>query len=64
MFESGQTVNIYQKPLTGEKYEGRAMLVEQYRPDEGDGLSMWIVQFDGDDGTYLRTVNEANAKAE
>jgi len=45
--QAGDVVKIYQKPITKEDYEGTAILVEEYRADEGDGLSMWVVHFFG-----------------
>jgi hypothetical protein len=51
-------VNIYQKPITKEDFEGQAKLISEYRPDEGDGLSMWEVEFLDEKGeTYLRTIS-------
>ena len=59
---AGQTVDIYQAPITGEEFEGRAQLIAQKHEDTGDGLSMWVVIFlDEPDNEYLRTVNTANA---
>ena len=54
----GDKVKIFQKPITKEDYEGEAILVEEHRPDLGDGLSMWVVHFPGDDpgANYLRTI--------
>lgn len=53
----GQRVEIYQDPITKKDFEGKATLVSEYRPDVGDGLSMWQVRFDDELGqTYLRTI--------
>lgn len=55
----GDVVMIYQRPLTDEQPKGKAKLLSQYRPDDGDGLSMWLVEFPGEPGSqYLRTVRE------
>lgn len=52
-------VEIYQDPMNFKKFEGIARLVSEYRPDEGDGLSMWEVEFLDEPGqTYLRTIYE------
>lgn len=62
--ETGDTVQVYQKPITKEGFEGNAYLIEQYRPDEGDGLSMWYVEFEGDRRTVcLRTINSTKIMA-
>ena len=57
--KAGQVVNVYQKPVTEEEFEGKAILVSEYRPDAGDGLVMWVVNFlkDYPDETYTRTIN-------
>jgi len=53
----GDVVPIYYDPVTRKELEGNATLVNQYRPDVGDGLSMWDVEFVDDPGeTYLRTI--------
>ncbi len=50
-------VTIYQKPLTFEDREGDAILIRQYRSDDGDGISQWIVKFlDEPQGEYVRTI--------
>lgn len=57
MLQEGQAVSIYQDPITQKDFEGKAILVEQYRPDEGDGLSMWVVKFEDEPETeYVRTI--------
>lgn len=58
--QAGDIVKIYQKPITKEDFEGKARLVEQYREDDGDGLSIWFVHFltDYPEETYLRTIYE------
>jgi hypothetical protein len=62
MITTGQKVDIYHDPITGEWPEGTATLIAQHREDVGDGLSIWHVEFDDEPGsTYLRTINEANA---
>lgn len=53
----GQQVDVYQDPITKKKFEGKAKLVSEYRPDEGSGLPMWHVEFNDEPGqTYLRTI--------
>ena len=53
----GKIIRIYHDPITRKNCEGVAALVSQYRPDTGDGLSMWRVRFPGNPGdTYLRTI--------
>ena len=39
---------VYYDPITRQEEEGIAELLEEVRPDHGDGLSMWIVTFDGE----------------
>ena len=39
---------VYYDPITRQEEEGIAELLEEVRPDYGDGLSMWIVTFDGE----------------
>ena len=53
---AGDKVNIYQDPINKKDLEGEATLVNEFRPDHGDGLSIWIVKFPGDDGEYARTI--------
>jgi len=61
--EPGMIVKIFQKPVEGRRFEGNAKLVEQTHPDEGDGLSLWWVEFQDELGhEYLRTINTANAE--
>jgi hypothetical protein len=65
MITKRQKVTIYDDPITGNRPEGRATLIEQTHEDTGDGLSIWLVEFDGAPGhQYQRTVNEVNARAE
>ena len=57
--KQGDVVEVYQKPMTAELFEGKAKLIEEYRPDFGDGLSIWIVEFLDEPGaTYTRTIFE------
>ena len=57
--KGGQIVKIFTDPVTGQNLEGHARLIEEFRPDHGDGLSIWNVRFErvGDDELYLRTIN-------
>ena len=52
----GDTVTIYQDPVTQEYGEGEAKLISLYREDTGDGLEMWWVKFLGDDCRTIRTI--------
>lgn len=61
--KEGKVVNVYAHPVTGEGFEGRAVVQEIERPDEGDGLSLCWVLFQDDDFECLRTINEENAAA-
>ena len=67
MMKKGDVVKVYQKPITEEDFEGWATLVQQVRPDVGDGLSMWEVYFLDQRNsfrprdTYLRTIYQAVA---
>ena len=54
----GDTVTIYGNPVAMDKPEGKATLIKRYRPDVGDGLSIWWVEFLDEPGqTYLRTIS-------
>lgn len=59
--EEGTLVRVYQKPLTGENAEGVARLVENISPDDGNGISVWMVVFTGENQPYRRTINIENA---
>ncbi len=61
MLMIGDKVNIYQLPITQEQLEGQATLRELRKPDDtGDGLSIWMVEFDNEPGElYPRTVFES-----
>jgi hypothetical protein len=57
--QRGMIVNVYN---ADGKFEGRARLLSEYRKDDGDGLSVWFVEFLDEPGDrYLRTINKANA---
>lgn len=59
MLEAGDKVNVYYDPITQTQLEGQATLLEQVLPDHGDGLSMWMVEFDdAPDEVYQRTIRE------
>lgn len=64
--KEGMVVNVFQKPIEGEQFEGKATLNELYRPDEiGNGLSEWLVEFQDEPGAeYARTINTENALRE
>lgn len=54
----GDVVNIFHDPITKKNLEGKAILVEQVRADDRDGLNMWMVHFPEDypEENYLRTI--------
>ena len=59
----GKIVNIYQDPITQSNLEGEAKLIKEYRPDEGDGLSMWIVEFLDEPGNvFIRIIYQEVTK--
>jgi hypothetical protein len=60
-FQSGSTQTIYQRPLTGEDPEGRAVLVRCLRPHtefhyDGIVAEEWEVRFEGEEETWPRVV--------
>lgn len=65
--KSGRTVSIFQRPLTGEDYEGEAKLVKKTgypdasedRFEEGEDAHYtehWYVIFDGDEQEFMRDI--------
>ena len=52
---AGDLVKVYQKPITLEKFEGEAILIERI-PYNMPGFEMWKVHFIGDEvgSTYKR----------
>ena len=58
MFKKGDQVKVYENPITEENLEGEAILISLYRPDTGDGLSMWEVRFGNEEETVLRTISQ------
>ena len=51
-------VMVYYNPVTEKRPEGKAKLIREYRPDTGDGLPIWYVEFLDEPGTeYLRAIN-------
>lgn len=55
-------VMVYGKPITREDPEGEAKLIREYRPDNGDGLSLWVVEFLDEPGReFLRTIHTPEA---
>jgi len=59
MLQKGMVVNIFHDPLTRRQIEGSAKLIREHRPDAGDGLSMWEVEFYDDPlCTFLRAIYE------
>lgn len=62
MLKPLMTVDVYYDPITAEDYEGSAKLIREIRPDMGDGLSMWEVEFTNDPHyRHVRTINLDNA---
>ena len=62
MLKAGQVVRVFDNPITGDGLEGKAQLIEQSHHDDGDGLSIWFVEFlDAPEKQFQRAVNEANA---
>ena len=55
--KQGDKVMIYEDPITRQKPEGTATLLEEYKPDIGDGLSIWVVRFEDDGYTTTRTIS-------
>ncbi len=54
----GDIMPVYQKPLTGQQLEDYATLIKEIKPDDGDGLSSWLVEFLDETGNYYqRTIN-------
>jgi hypothetical protein len=54
--KQGRLVTIYQDPLTCQKPEGVARLVN-FIETTPDGLQLWEVRFKGDEGVFKRLVN-------
>lgn len=54
--EPGDTVTIYQDPITRQKPEGDATLIRCLNPVDRDGLSRWEVRFAGESETFERTI--------
>lgn len=64
----GKWVDIYQKPLTGEDFEGRARLIAECEGywDDDPSIQRWKVRFENDDDasdTYERTIMAQFANA-
>ncbi len=61
--EKGMWVKIYEDPITGIKIEGKAKLIKEHQPDCGDGISYWLVQFEGlGEPEVLRAINIENCE--
>ena len=57
MLNKGDVVNIYQRPLTSEDFEGKARLTKLIRRWKTDDLERWYVEFEDEPGnTYQRNV--------
>jgi hypothetical protein len=54
--KSGEKVMIYEDPITCNKEEGIAKLIELVGEDCGDGLELWVVKFPDDEREFTRTV--------
>ncbi len=57
----GQDVKVFEDPITCNTFEGTAKLIELYRGDRGDNLSLWSVRFLSDGFETLRTINSDTA---
>lgn len=60
-FKAGQDVEIYQRPLSNEEFEGVAQLVSCLRPYteffyEGLIVEEWMVRFGQEEESFLRIV--------
>lgn len=53
--EKGDVVMIYDDPVAKMKPEGKAELLELYKP-EIDGFSIWVVRFLDDGYETIRTI--------
>ena len=54
--EKHTIIMIYEDPITQLRPEGKACLLSKFK-DLSDGLEMWHVCFEGEDGAvYLRTI--------
>jgi hypothetical protein len=61
MMKAGDTVNIYEDPITQTSLEGRAVLVSKVKDDMGiiDGvyrMERWAVRFEGEQDKYERSI--------
>ena len=63
MIRIGQLVEVFQKPLTREDYEGTAQVVEVLDRDEADSTTTARVRFIGDDqsDTVIRRISESSS---
>jgi hypothetical protein len=62
--EVGQTVNVYEDPVTCNKFEGKAKLLECYRDTGWDNLSLWLVRFLRTRDETVRKINTTTALEE
>jgi hypothetical protein len=54
--KKGFIVMVFEDPITRQVPEGRAQLLRECRPDDGDGLALWEVKFLSDGYKCLRTI--------
>jgi len=52
----GDVVDVYQKPLSNEEFEGKAIIIRITDVDEVGRIIRADVQFDGEAETYPRTI--------
>jgi hypothetical protein len=62
--EIGQTVNVYEDPVTCNKFEGKAKLLVPYHYNDTDNLSTWLVRFLDDGSRAVRKINSTTALKE
>lgn len=55
--KAGDTVEIYEDPVTCKKLEGKAVLIRPIGPPDR-GLQIWHVRFEGEKGVYTRVIKE------
>ena len=62
--EVGQVVNVYEDPVTCNKFEGKAKLLVCYNHVGWDNLSSWLVRFTKDGSRVIRKINHTTALEE
>lgn len=55
--KAGQIVQVFQKPLTSEEFEGNAKLIRKAAITETfEGFEYWYVRFINEKGEYVRLI--------